>query len=316
MSSQFLKVTCGQCQGRMRVERTGESVACPHCGAHLRVPEEARTDQQLELDPRSGIDVDAASRSGTRSSTGLDSGVVPRKLFLVVSGYACAVTLGFLWLLLSSRKTPLESLPDLRPLKPGEVKFVGYETELPADHVLQIGQSRRFGDVLLTPVKVSLEPVEFEHYADPELTRTPTEEVLKVWLRFQNVSETVSFPPYDVDLMSRRAGSRDGQVRSNSFLCLADKPRSPDFLRLNFEHAADADWNLKQQNAATVIAPGEKLLTYCASDETGPELVGHDQLRWRLQFRKGVNVSSKNGVTTLVDVVFTPSEISSGGPQP
>ena len=33
------EMICGQCRGNLLVEHFGVVVACPHCGAHLHIPE-------------------------------------------------------------------------------------------------------------------------------------------------------------------------------------------------------------------------------------------------------------------------------------
>ena len=69
---------------------------------------------------------------------------------------------------------------------------------------------------------------------------------------------------------------------------------------------------LTGQNSGALIAPGEELLTFVASEEMLPEIAASSdsEATWRVQFRKGVNVDSGNGVTTLIDVPFTMADVT------
>ena len=72
----------------------------------------------------------------------------------------------------------------------------------------------------------------------------------------------------------------------------------------------DSNFVLTGQNAGKVVAPGETLETWIASEPIPDDWNPAGPLRWRVQFRKGVNSATKNGVTTLIDVNFNVSEIS------
>lgn len=100
-----------------------------------------------------------------------------------------AVCLGLLYFVATSRARQLESLPDVvPPQKNGEISrvLVPPDAALPPGHVLALGESRRFGDLLVTPLKVTREPLAFAHYRG-EGKREPAGEVLKLWLKFENV---------------------------------------------------------------------------------------------------------------------------------
>ena len=76
------------------------------------------------------------------------------------------MTLLILWLVVTGRVSfspvhPLESLPDIKPLGPNEYQPIPSDVELPEGHVLKLGESTRFGDVIVTPVRVTNQPTEF-----------------------------------------------------------------------------------------------------------------------------------------------------------
>lgn len=110
------------------------------------------------------------------------------------------------------------------------------------------------------------------------------------------------FPPFTDDL----------NTLANSFLsqAAAESDEFPERL-LNYMQTMDSNFLLTGQNAGKVIAPGESLETWVASEPIPEDWAPTGQLRWRIQFRKGVNRASKNGVTTLIDVNFNVSEVRS-----
>lgn len=324
MAEQLLKVLCGPCGGKMRVRRAGEAVVCPHCSSHLRVPMDVKAGMRLEAESGSGVLDRVASRSGvlkkgdsqikkapppTRAN---ESVGVSKNAFVIVASYASAVTLALLWLLFSNRSHQLESLPDVRTLSEGEFEFATVEAVLPAGHVLALNESVRFGDVRVTPLRVTREPISFVHYEDPSASSPPSRPVLKLWLKFENLASDVAFPPYDTALMSYRAqDSKDPNLtRANTFLCRANQRRTPQNVVLNYNHPVDSEWDLGGQ-ANGPLAANAECTTYVASAEKGVELMTAEsgQLVWRVQFRKGISRSSRKGVTTLIDVTFSTDDI-------
>jgi hypothetical protein len=234
-------------------------------------------------------------------------------------GYTAALTLVMLFLLLTGRihlssNHVLESLPDVRPLAPNEFQEVKATQQLPRGHVLALGESRRFGDVVVTPLKVTRETLQFEDFLTgkpaPTLTTPPA---YKLYLRFENVSGNAAFPPWDAALMSHRFPpfTDDLNTLANSVLFQVSEPSDefPERL-LNYMQTMDSNFVLTGQHAGKVVAPGETLETWIASEPIPDDWNPAGPLRWRIQFRKGVNSATKNGVTTLIDVNFSVSEIS------
>lgn len=329
MTEKLLKVICGQCDGKMRVRRAGEAVVCPHCSSHMRVPMNVKEGTRLESESGSGVLDRVASRSGplkkseaqtiaepgSSAEKAGDSPAVSRNMFVAVASYASAVTLALLWLLLNGRSHQLESLPDVRTLGADELQFVGFDAALPAGHTLGLNESRRYGDIRITPLKVTREPITFAHYDTDSQTRPPTEPVLKLWLKFENVATDVAFPPFDAALMSRRAmvGTDRNQAKANSFLYRSGKPRTPENVILNYNHSIESEWDLdKQPNGS--LAVGGTQTTFVATSEEGLARATSvpGELTWRVQFRKGINRETRRGVTTLVDVCFSTTEIEPG----
>ena len=240
---------------------------------------------------------------------------------LIVPGYAIAITLLFLILLITGRVSlsenhTLESLPDIRPLAPNEFRRVPDGTPLPAGHALKIGESRRYGDVVVTPLKVTREPLTFQGFLSGEpAAQLTTEPILKLWLKFENAADDYGFPPFDAGLMSHRSPNDavDDSAVVNSFLTASGAASDQSDVRvLNFLQSMDSNFVISGQESGKVIMPGEALTTFVASSEAVSELAAPaaTEFTWRIHFRKGIHEDSENGITTLIDVSFSGSEIA------
>ena len=241
---------------------------------------------------------------------------VSKRTFLLLAGYATAVTLALLYFLFMQKHHALESLPDLAPLKTTEYRHVPRDLELPPLHRLQLGDERKFGSVIVRPLKVTKDNVEFTHFENSDMTPlSPVGPTLKLWIEFEHTGDCPSFAPYDLRLMTKRAERSDAPTESltNSFLCSAKDLHTRNHMVLNYFHSADSEWNLKDQNADQALDAGQKLTSYVACDPDDFEkLLQDDSLIWRIQFRKGVSPNG-NGVTTLVDVEFNADDIQQAG---
>lgn len=240
--------------------------------------------------------------------------MVPRHYFILVAGYASAVTLALLYLLFNSRTHALESLPDLVPQirKDGAVGMprVLPKMNVAEGHELHLGQSERYGNVRVTPVKVTRGPVKFVHgYGNARATKEPSAPVLKLWLKFENVSRSQEFPPLDRTLVFRRIF--DKKLKSEfalSFVCREDqRTRDKGERYFAFDMPEFSEFHLADQNLNRWLQPGESWETYIPSVEDLVEVDG--VWVWRVLFRKGLNASSGRGVTTLIDVKFTGDDV-------
>lgn len=243
--------------------------------------------------------------------------MVPRKLFILAASYASAVTLVLLYFLYSAATAKphfLESLPDLVPdiRKDGTIgmKKVLPEHELAPGHVLRLGETQRFGSLQVTPVKVTRGPLEFVHtYGNTQAKQAPTQPVLKLWLKFENVSRDQAFPPLDRTLVYRRIfDPQSDRLFALNFLCPADEQNSTsDQMHLNYDMPEFSEFNLKGQPLDQVVNPGETWESFIPSEEGLSKVDG--EWVWRVNFRKGYNPQSGRGVTTLIDVHFSGDEV-------
>ena len=243
------------------------------------------------------------------------------KLHSYLIGYAIALTAFLLFALFTGRlslfgNSRLESLPDLKPLNSNEFQKIPDDAALPDGHVLRLGESRRFGDVVVKPVRVTRESLQFRGFLNgqPEDSMA-TKPVLKLWIEFESRATDYRFPPYDAMLMASRSPSEgtDETVAANSFLKVtSDGVDGADRRILNYLHSPDSNFIISDQDAGKLISPNETLTTFVACSEQILDVTDNAENNyvWRIQLRKGVNVESGNGVTTLVDVQFSQSDIA------
>ena len=234
-------------------------------------------------------------------------------LLLVVGSYASAITIVLIYLLAAGRAHQLESLPDLKPpMKKGEVATTFYspKNDLPSGHVLKLGQSQRFGSVRVTPVRVTRGPVKFAHYSGKSiLERTDTQPLLKLWLKFENVSLDQTFSPLDDLLIFKRSTKNLGEkVFANNFLVAAENRKLLRSIFHVYDMPPHSEFAMIGQKLDTELPPGETWQTFVPSEEEAVGLKG--DLVWRVQIRKGYHPQSLHGVTTLIDVVFNSNDIA------
>ena len=240
-------------------------------------------------------------------------------LLFIVASYASAVTIVVVYLLffqIIDRSSDLESLPDLKP-KTDKNGKIGWQYNPPKNdvapgHVLLLGESRRFGNVKVTPLKVSRGRVMFEHHMGKSaLVLDPSEPVLKLWVKFENVSSDQTFAPLDAHLLYTRNVIKKPKpsVQANGFIAVEADRRLGKSLFFMFDTPIISDFRIIGQDLDRNLKPGDSLETFVPSDENAPQKLTGD-LVWRFQFRKGYHPTSKRGVTTLIDVRFNSTDIT------
>lgn len=243
---------------------------------------------------------------------------------MIVASYASAVTLACIYLLLTSERpgvdaSKLESLPDLRPrfdkkTKKIALRLVPEDAPMPPGHTLRIGDQQRFGNVKVTPLRVTRGSLQFVHFNDPSKKKQSNERVLKLWLRLENVSDDQEFPPLDRKLMLTRVQDKENLelLRANNFLCLQAAKGKKGQKVLVFDHPISSPWDLQGQNLGRSLKPGEQIETFIPTVADGLDQLQGD-LIWRVHFRKGYNPKSFRGVTTLLEVAFDSEDITAEG---
>ncbi len=241
-----------------------------------------------------------------------DQVTVSKAMFVVLISYASAMTLGFGWLLYQMKTGGagggLEALPDPVPAKKTGFQWYPPRTVMTAGHNLEIGDSQRFGNIKVTVLKVTRGPIKFQHFANANQSRRPTFPVLKLWLRFENVSEDQVIAPLDDQLLFRRSGNNYTEYKSSQFVCRSDeKNKTKPKIVIAYDHIVGSGWDLANLPLEKPLAPRESREYYVPTCEQGlDDLVGN--LVWRVHIRKGYS-SKGNGVTTLFEVHFNSKEI-------
>ncbi len=235
-----------------------------------------------------------------------------KAMFVVLISYASAMTLGFGWLLYQMKSGGagggLESLPDPVPAKKTGFQWYPPKTVMTAGHDLGIGDSQRYGNIKVTVLKVTRGPIQFRHFSDAQQTRPPTFPVLKLWLRFENVSDDQEIAPLDDQLLFRRSGTNYTQYKSSQFVCRADQKTKPNpKIVIAYDHVSGSGWDLANLPLDKPLAPHESREYYVPTVEQNlDELTGN--LVWRVHIRKGYSARG-NGVTTLFEVHFDSNDI-------
>lgn len=238
-------------------------------------------------------------------------------LFLLLLSYASAVTIGLIYLLLTRDPQTLQrhQLEDLRdPVdEAGTVRIYQRGADLPPGHALKLAESRRFGNIIVEPLRVTQGPVEFDHYSKNDRKKqSATPPVYKLWLRLTNASQDQTIAPLDALLMFKRELNREGELVSNTFLSPRGRAETGPLV-FAYPAAQDSEWDMRGQQLGRKLAPGESLETFIPSDTEGLEqLADAGELSWRFHLRKGYARSGR-GVTTLVEVGFSTADVQREG---
>lgn len=256
-----------------------------------------------------------AGGESPHSSPSREAGRFPLLLVALIS-YASAATVGLVYLY-SLYRSPnphsLESLPDVPPLEEHEVfRWTPVESPMPPGHTLRLGEARRFGNIVVEPLRVDRGPLTFSHYSGTgEHQRAGSAPVLKLWVRFTNVSQDQRIAPLDARLLFARKGHGE-TTQANHLVFRRDVKDRNGPVVFAYDEPTTSEWDLAGQQLGRVLAPGESVETYLPTTEEGLEgLTG--ELLWRMHFRKGYSPQGY-GVTTLVEVAFDSDAIVAEGP--
>lgn len=271
----------------------------------------------------------AASTSRPMATTAsAPSGPSPVAFKMLLS-YASAVTVACLYLayLLMSApsRSPCLDLPDLKVHEAKGKKvttliYVDPITPVYRWHRLKLGETRNYGPINVTPLRVTRGPLEFEFFnteeeVKAEDTRRSSQPVLKLHLRIENVSENLEFAPLDRALVFTKEGDPKNprRFKANNFICAAEGRRKPENFVWMYDLPPDSLWNVKDQNLDRELKPHETMEAFLPTTEEKIETLSGD-LVWRFHFRRGYNQETLHGVTSLIEVAFNTDEIVDESP--
>ena len=265
-------------------------------------------------DPRQSASDTAATKAAAQT-VDADHVLMSKTSVLLLLSYTSAVTIGFLYLFfhLMGRKEDnygLESLPDLVPKKKNvSILLVPERAEMPDGHELKIGETQTFGNIKVTVTKVTRGPIQFVHHSrKSDEVRLPSSPVLKLWLKFENVSKDQEIPPLDSQLLFSRSGKTRFEWRANQFVCREEDKANTDKRKVYvYDHNFQSPWDLSNLPLDKPLLPKESREYYVPSSENDLDLLT-GPLLWRVHFRKGYGPKGR-GVTTIFEVHFESKEI-------
>ncbi|WP_010582231.1 hypothetical protein [Schlesneria paludicola] len=231
-------------------------------------------------------------------------------LLLVIGSYASLLTIYVVYLSLFGRQSQLESLPDLKTVQQlgGRAVVPRPANLLPPGHDLRLGEARRYGNLIATPLRVTRGPIAFTHFSgDPTQVRAMSAPVLKLWIKFENVSTNQVIAPLDTTLMFFRRIVNDRVASYNAIFPVAQRKQPATHFPFD-RIAEDSEWRIVGQHTNEVLEPHQSFETFIPSEEHLDDLTG--EIIWRVHFRKGHGPKSGNGVTTLIDVHFQSDQIT------
>lgn len=259
----------------------------------------------------------AFSKNAAKATGGWSLNHPSPLMFKLAVSYASAVTLACLYLgYLISQRSPTLDLPDLAPPAKAENRvttllYVPAETEIHPAQKLNLGQTRQYGALRITPLRVTRGPLDFVFFnpVAGEL-RPPSQPVLKLYLRFENVSTSQEVVPLDRHLVFTKEPDQKefGRFKANNFVCAADERSQYDRHVLVYDLSPESEWLIREENLDRALKPGESVVSFIPTTEDGwAGLSG--PLVWRVHLRKGYNPASLRGVTTLIEVTFNSFDI-------
>jgi len=244
---------------------------------------------------------------------------VSRGLFFMVVNYASIVTLIAIYLFMNgagggggASESPTERIPDVEPAKDKKTGKLLYQVLTPtsllaAHQILELGQTKRFGNIEVTPTKVSTGRIEFTNLqGNSNGFISPPCDVMKLHLTFKNVSKDQSIAPLR-SLAFRQQRNDKKVMTSNIFVCPHDK-RGRTVLAYELNEASE---RIKGLDIDRELKPGESCELFIPTASIGfPAMLEKNQdFVWRVQFRKGYGPRSF-GVTTLIEVKFSKDKVS------
>jgi hypothetical protein len=163
----------------------------------------------------------------------------------------------------------------------------------------------------VTPLRVERGPLEFEYFdAAADITRPASDIVLKLVLRFENVSNDQEFTPLDAHLVFNKQSDsrRRAAAKANNFVCRADEKLDVARHVFVYDLSPDSTWLIRGENLGRDLKPGESVEAFIPTSEEGLDALA-GPLLWRVHFRKGYNPTSLRGVTTVIEVPFRSEDI-------
>ncbi len=244
--------------------------------------------------------------------------LIPPPVFQAWLSYTILLTGGLamaIYYIFTTPNREMENLPDVKPIvdKSGKIvcRLVPEKAKMPPGHTLSLNETQRFGNLEVTPLKVTKGDLTLVGREYGSSSRQVKQEgtVLKLWLKFKNVSQDQTIAPIDNELLFYRNPhpERNNGAVANNFVCRANEKSKPENLVLVYDHWFVGDYNIKEANIGHELKPGEEAVLCIPSETTGWKKLKGD-LIWRVHFRKGYS-PKHYGITTIFEVDFNSDAI-------
>jgi hypothetical protein len=253
-------------------------------------------------------------------------------LLIILVPYSIIMTVIVVWLCLNifyftkpAPPHPLEYLPDIDGQNPGGKKVESYErpapegkgSEIPPQLRLALGQTKRFGDLEVTPLQVDVRKIEIRVG-----NSNPSPEVaLVLKLHLKNISTDWAFHPTDPFFVQKWKRGALG------IYPLARKPYT--YLEMGNErfYGGPIKWEeavppkgdprhyIKEQHLDQELKPGEEMDTIVCTDPADgvpKQLKSYKgPLLWRVQLRRGREIyqGQAKSATCVIGVEFRDSDV-------
>jgi hypothetical protein len=225
---------------------------------------------------------------------------------ILVISYASAVTLGLIWVLWGHRMAREGPSAETDPFASAEtLKEPGHRAgqsrkflppaPLPADRIVDLGQTLRLGSLEVTPLEVAAGTVILRREIKQREARRGGDDALMLKLRLKNVSSYDVFVPLDEDFIRARAeGVRD------SFIDLGPTQQQIDMFTL----AIVSEWSIAGQEFRE-LNPDESYETRIVS---APNVAGRIETDATITWRVRLRVDADNK-TEILGIRFRTSDI-------
>lgn len=228
-------------------------------------------------------------------------------LIMVLFTWASIATILAIWMWKNwpEAPSPLDTLPD-DGIKTSK-NIISPLEKLSHRELFTLGETKRIGDLNVTPVAVEYRPVDL---IDAETGRQKTDPVLVLTLRLQNVSQTHAFHPTDPvyfypDRRDQLQGYKQFRRRGYTYTFLHPQSKLDDLI-FCFNLGFDIGMKFEGQSFPR-LEPGESAEVVVVSEEVDLSKLA-DAMVWRVKLRKGKTRTGK-GVATVIGVQFNKNEI-------
>lgn len=276
----------------------------------------SESDEPVDLSPSTTPEMslapDAASPSPAKTPAAVqaEEEAPPAKqtppLVKFLFTWASIMTLLVIWLLKNwpEEPSPLDTLPD-DGIKTSK-NIISPLERLSSRELFRLGESKRVGDLEITPVAVEFRPIELID----ESRRDRTDPVLVLRLKLKNVSERHAFHPTDPvyyypDRRNKLQGHKQFNRRGYTYTFVHPEGKF-DKLIFCFNLGYDIGMYFEGQTFPR-LEPGQSAEVVVVSEEVDLKDLSNAMV-WRVKLRKG-KTSGGKGVATVIGVQFQKNEI-------